>query len=440
MSDGLYAMSDLLPQVQTYILEKQTPIPGWRAGEEERLSFQAVVAQALVKLRLDRQIGADGRLQEVAARLAGMMTGVGILQPLLAEDADSLSPGVEEIVVRQGFVQVEQRGRIEDVGALAGDDHFEQVARRAADLGQRVLKGNRPYVLVDLPDGSRFTAIVPPLSVRGVAINVRVFARRALSLADLAEMGAFDKAQGGTFDKLRDEADSPSPAAAASSDRLAQDASAGGLDVLPPAARLLAAVAAGNLATVLVSGEFGSGKTTLLNAMSLYVPPHVQLAVAETFEELRVAHPHPLRVVVPEGRPDFPSLDEVLNVVVTRMRPDLLIVGEIVRDEAARFLDAINLGKKAWSTIHGNDALGALYRLETKALASGLPHQAIREQIAAGVDLIVHLRKDPRSGRRYVAQVARVRGLDTQGKYHLETLYDAGDSGATALESLYEEA
>lgn len=387
-----------LPQVQSYILERNIAIPEWRAGPAERQRFISAVAQVLVELRLDRRLG-DGQLAQTAERLAGMMTGIGVLQPLLEEEK------LEEIIVRNGFVQVERRGRIEDVGALAPDAHFEQVARRAADLGQRVLKGDRPYVLVDLPDGSRFTAIVPPLSRRGTAINIRRFARETLSLQDLADLGAFAPSE------KRDGAE--------------EIALGAEVEMLPPVARFLAEVAAANRATVLVSGEFGAGKTTLMNAMSLFVPPHVQMAVVESFEELKVAHPHALRVVVPEGRPDFPSMDEVLNVVITRMRPDLLVIGEIVREEAPRFLDAINLGKRAWSTIHGNDARGALYRLETKSLTTGLPHRAIREQIAAGVDLVVHLKKDPWTGRRYVAQTVAVEGLDADGHYVLRALYDA---------------
>jgi len=381
---------NVLTRVQEHILARSIPVPGWHAGEEERRRFQAAIVQAMVDLRLDREFGDDG-IQDVALALAGMMTGIGVLQPLLTET------GVEEIIVRNGFVQVERCGRIEDVGNLADDDHFRRIAQRAADLGRRTLKGDRPYVVVDLPDGSRFTAIVPPLSVRGTAINIRVFGRETYSLEHLALLGMFRQKDEDKGDELEDVL-SQSPDG------------------------LLARVASGNLATVLVSGEFGAGKTTLLSAMSQLIPPSVQVAVVETFEELRIAHPHALRVVVPEGRADFPSMDEVLNVVITRMRPDLLIIGEIVRDEAPRFLDAINLGKKAWSTIHGNDALGALYRLETKALVSGLPHRAIREQIARGVDLVIHLRKNPRTGRRYVAQVVRVEGLDA-GNYKLRRVF-----------------
>ena len=303
----------------------------------------------------------------------------------------------------------ERHGAIEDLGVLADDAHFALVAERVADQGQRVMTGQRPYVLVDLPNGDRFTAIKPPLSIHGTAINIRHFQRGVMSLDDLAQRSTFEA----------DQSLAVEPSMGVAPDQFQQ---------LPSIARFLAQVVSRNLASILVSGEFGAGKTTLLSALSHHVAPRVQVAVVESFAELKIAHPHPLRVVVPErdqrGDRDAPTMDEVLNVVITRMRPDLLIIGEIVRDEAARFLDAINLGKRAWATIHGNDCLGALYRLETKALTLGLPHQAIREQIAAGVNLIVHLRRDADTGRRYVAQVARVKPQLIDGRYDLDLIWD----------------
>ena len=390
----------ILPQIQSQVLSRGIPVPGWRASPEELRRFSAAVAQIIVEMQVPVVPG------EVAPVLAQMMTGIGVLQPLL-EEGD-----LEEIIVRNGFVQVERQGRIEDVGALAPDAHFEQVARRVADLGRRVLKGDRPYVLVDLPDGSRFTAIVPPLSVRGTAINIRVFNRSAFSLQDLAERGTFSPGEKEKQAELGEETE----------------------DRLPTIGRFLRRLAERNAATILISGEFGAGKTTLLNAMSQHIPANIQIAVVETFEELKIQHPTALRVVVPEGRENFPSMDEVLNIVITRMRPDLLIVGEVVRDEAPRFLDAINLGKKAWTTIHGNDALGALYRLETKALISGLPHAAIREQIAFGVDLVIHLRKSP-SGKRYISEIALLDGLE-EGHYRLQYLFREGEINKLLYESL----
>ncbi len=409
-------LNRLLPAVQQRVLERGLAIPAWRAPEAERQRFAAAVAQTIVELRLDQ---VDGRpltdIAGLAERLAGMLTGIGVLNPLL-EDADT-----DEIIVRDGLVLRERQGVIEDLGVLAADAHFSLVADRVADQGQRVMTGQRPYVLVDLPNGDRFTAIKPPLSINGTAINIRHFQRSALTLADLAQRGTFESDR-----PVRSESE---PATAQPND-----------GELPSIARFLAQIAAHNLASILISGEFGAGKTTLLSALSQYVLPQVQVAVVESFAELKIAHPHALRVVVPErdqrGDRDAPTMDEVLNVVVTRMRPDLLIIGEIVRDEAARFLDAINLGKRAWATIHGNDCRGALYRLETKALTLGLPHQAIREQIAAGVNVIVHLRRESVTGRRYVAQIARVKPQLVDGRYDLDLLWNAAGAAGNELDAL----
>lgn len=404
-------LHDVVDGVRRYLVDSGADIPAWGARPDERDRFSTVVAQAMARLRLDR--GLDGSLAEVARTVSAMLTGVGVLQPLLAED------GIEEVVVRNGHVQVERWGRIEDLGVLATDEHFRRVAERAADLGERTMKGNHPWVLVDLPGGHRFTAMIPPLSVEGTAINIRVFKQHGMSFDELAELGAFgDRRSDGAGDVSEESAQ--------------RVFSAAGVDTLPPLAQMLARIAAGNLASVLVSGEFAAGKTTLMNAMTQYVPSRVQVAVVETFQELKLGHPYPLRAVVRDV-PDAPSMREVLNVVVTRMRPDLLIVGEIVLEEAARFLEAINLGKRAWGTIHGSDVLGALRRLETLALASGLPHAAVREQVAAGVDLVVHLRQDPWTGRRYVAQVGRVDGLSAGGEYEVSYLYDLDDVCSSAL-------
>ena len=400
----------LLPALQAHLLARDVPIPPWGADQGRVTRFRARVAQGLVEIGAELP---DEKVAPSATRLAEMMTGIGVLTPLLGE------PGVEEIVVRQGHVQIERAGRFEELGQLADDAHFEMVARRAADRGRRAMKADRPYVLVDLPDGSRFTAIIPPLSVAGTAINIRVFRREAMDFDALGELGAFTAVSG--------QENTPFVAG--------EEPSIEPSTCLPA---FLAHIAATNSATILFSGEFGSGKTTMMNAASLYLPHTLQVAVVETFEELQLAHPHAARAVVPGERENFPSLAEVVNVVYTRMRPDLMIIGEIVKDEAARFLDAINLGKKAWSTIHGNSALGALYRLETKALTSGLPHRAIREQVAAGVDLVIHLRKSP-NGRRYVEQIVAVENeLDATGSYQLRTLYDARSGSLSNVDQLLE--
>jgi pilus assembly protein CpaF len=404
---------EIVQRVRAYLLDRGTPFPGW--GAEHPAAFQSAVAAALVDLHLRRQVG---DIQAAASEIAGRLTGVGILQPLLNDPEDT----IQEIVVRNGFVQVEREGRIADVGTLAPNTEFQALVTRTADHARRQLTGSKPYVLADLPDGSRFTALVPPLSVAGTAINVRRFPRKRLTLNSLDARGMFmPPDQGpvpeiGAYYTLSPQSSETAQTALYVSE-LRLNRQSGPADKLPI---FLANVARSVSASLLISGEFSSGKSTLLGALASLVPAQVQVAVVETFKEVQLAHPHPLRVVVPDDRPDFPSMDEVLNVVITRMRPDLLVIGEIVRDEAPRFLDAVNLGKRAWSTIHAGNALGALYRLETKALASGLPHRAIREQIALSVNLVLHLALE--AGHRHVAEVALVRGLDGHGDYDLHYL------------------
>ena len=382
---------DLISAVREQLLAQGTPFPQWGETEGSFRAFQGAITAALVSLNL------TGQLPDVPAasrELARRLTGLGVLQPLLDDPADL----VQELIVRQGCVQVERAGAIQDAGNLAPDAEFGHIVSRTADRAGHQTSGSRPYVLADLPDGSRFTAIVPPLSVAGVAINVRRFPRRRLTLADLEHKGMFT-------------------ARAQSPDAVANVYP----DFRGPVTRYLAHVASHVSASLLISGEFSSGKSTLLGALASLVPETTQVAVVETFKEVQLSHPHPLRVVVPTDRgADFPSMDEILNVVLTRMRPDLLILGEIVRDEAPRFLDAANLGKRAWSTIHAGSALGALERLETKALASGLPHQAVREQIAHSVNLVIHLARN--GAERQLGEIALVHGLDARGAYNLEYL------------------
>jgi hypothetical protein len=108
----------VLPVVQDQVLSRGIPVPGWRDPEAEHQRFASAVAQVLTELRLATGTGLPPG--EAAKVLARAMTGIGVLQPLLEQD------GVEEIIVRGGFVQIERRGVIEDVGNLAPDSHFEQ--------------------------------------------------------------------------------------------------------------------------------------------------------------------------------------------------------------------------------------------------------------------------------------------------------------------------
>lgn len=398
---------DLLLAVQKALEQRGTPIPGWDAPDHALSRFRAAVAEALVDLEHP-----DYLIPDTAEELTGMMAGLGILQQVLEE------PGVEEVMVRNGHLVVEREGHIEARGRVADDDYFLSLARRAADMGGRAMWGDRPFVLVDLPGGHRLTAMIPPLSVEGTAINVRVHRRQAFTLGDLNGLG--------TFESVNKRGRSEDPG----TDVVADILQTQGIQapVSPLVASLARAVHDG-LASIIISGEFSSGKTTLLGALLRVVPPRHVLAVVETFRELKISHPYPARAVVPdilEQQGGLPPMREVVNVLYTRMRPDVIVFGEVVGDEAVPLLDAMNLGKRVLTTIHGDSAYGALLRLEMLALGSGLPLAAIQERVAAGIDLVVHM---ARSGnRRYVSEVILVEGYDTaKNRYALRPVYTAQD-------------
>jgi pilus assembly protein CpaF len=384
----------LLPQVQAAILQGGVEIP--KGAEAAAFpTFQARLASILAGV-LPRADGAAGVIPTIAARFARMLVGVGVLQPLL-EDA-----AVEEVLVRPpGQVFVERAGRVEALGQLAPDEHFYRVAAYIADTrAGRMLSPQYPVVLVDLAGGERFTALTPPLSPEGTVINIRRWQVRRFDLAGLRALGTFGAPP--------------------------MDAALLGV---------LAEVLRSNAASLLVSGAFSTGKTTLLNALLAHLPAEVMVAVAESFRELDLRQPGTARVVVPPFvREDAAriTLAQAVNSLLTRTRPDVMVLGEITdHAEAREFLRAGNLGVRAMATIHGNSAASALVRLADLALREGVPLRAVREQAADAVDLVLHLARQ--GGRRYVAEVAWVRGVDDAGHFQLDVVYRAGRPRAAAL-------
>ena len=163
---------------------------------------------------------------------------------------------------------------------------------------------------------------------------------------------------------------------------------------------------------MLVSGGTGSGKTTLLNALSACIDPAERVVTIEDAAELRLRQPHVVRLesrpASVEGRGEVTIRDLLRNAL--RMRPDRIVIGEVRGPEALDLLTALNTGHEgALSTVHANSPEDALRRVETLALMAGvgLPHEAIREQLGRGIDLVVHMARGP-GGRRRVVEVGEV--------------------------------
>jgi pilus assembly protein CpaF len=286
---------------------------------------------------------------------------------------------------------VERRGRLEEAGVAFGSEAElrNAIERILAPLGRRVDEAE-PLCDARLPDGSRVNVVIPPLAIDGPVLTIRRFRRRGMTPDDLVASGSWT----------------------------------------PELHELLADAVRGRR-NILVSGGTGSGKTTTLNALSAFLPQAERIVTIEDAAELRLQQPHVIRL---EARP--PSLDGRGEVTIRRlvrnalrMRPDRIVVGEVRGAEALDMLGAMSTGHDgSLSTIHAGSPEEALRRLETLALMAGvgLPHAAVREQVATALDLVVHQERGVHGVRRVVAVAEVERGQG--GEISARPVYEAAQA------------
>jgi pilus assembly protein CpaF len=323
-----------------------------RLVDQARTGELAGSVEDEVRALVEREAAAlpEASRAELCSRVMLLATGLGPLEPLLAD------PSVDEVMVNgPEAVYVERRGRLERAGVrFAGEaELLHAIERVLAPLGRRVDEAS-PLCDARLADGSRVNVVIPPLSLSGPCLTVRRFRREGFALRDLVANGT-----------------------------------------LPAALAELLAVYVAARASILVSGGTGSGKTTTLNALSGAIPREERIVTIEDAAELRLRQRHVVRLEARpanvEGRGEVTIRQLVRNAL--RMRPDRIVVGEVRGPEALDMLQALNTGHDgSLTTVHANSPEDALTRVETLALMAGigLPHAAVREQVASALDLIVH--------------------------------------------------
>jgi pilus assembly protein CpaF len=266
-------------------------------------------------------------------------------------------PSVTEVIAngpRQVFA--ERGGRlVPEPVAFRDAAHLRHVIDRIVSAAGRRVDESSPMVDVRLLDGSRVNAVLPPLALDGPLLTIRRFPRDPFSVSDLVA--------GGTL--------------------------------TPRTAALLERSVRGRL-NVVVCGGTGTGKTTLLNALAAFADPAERIVTVEDAAELRLGQPHVARLESRppnvEGRGEVTLRALVRNAL--RMRPDRIVVGEVRGGEALDMLQAMNTGHDgSLTTVHASSPGDALRRIETMALMAGLdlPHAAVREQVSAAIDVVVHL-------------------------------------------------
>ena len=367
------ALEDLAEALRRRLIERARV--GDRAGGPLDEEVRELVAREAAALP-------EPERAELAARVVRLATGLGPLEPLLAD------PAVDEVMVNgPREVYVERAGRIERTGVSFGSESelSHSIERILAPLGRRVDEAS-PLCDARLPDGSRVNVVIPPLALSGSCLTIRRFRARGFSLDDLVENGTLPR---GLADFL---------------------------------AGCVAARAA-----ILVSGGTGSGKTTTLGALSAAIPEGERIVTIEDAAELRLRQRHVVRLesrpANVEGRGEVTIRQLVRNAL--RMRPDRIVVGEVRGAEALDMLMALNTGHEgSLTTVHANSPEDALRRVEALALMAGvgLPHAAVREQVTSALDLVVHQARSPDGSRRIESVVEVVRAPGGPGTRELYRL------------------
>jgi pilus assembly protein CpaF len=317
-------------------------------------------------LRDEEPLVNDATAALVLDELVAQVDGLGPLQPLLAD------PTISEIMVNgPDRVFVERRGRLERVACELDADAIVRIAQRViAPLGLRLDRA-APMVDARLPDGSRLHAVLPPLAPDGPCLTIRRF---SVSVVALTDFGLGDAA----------------------------------------VAFLETMIRAGS--NIVVAGATSAGKTTCANALARAIDPSERIVTIEETAELRLGHPHVVRLEARTANAEGAGAVSVRELVraALRMRPDRLVVGEVRGGEAFDMLQALNTGHDgSLTTVHANTPTDALARLETLVLLGGvaLPIAAVRAQLAASIDVIVQVARGA-DGCREVVEVAEVGSTD----------------------------
>lgn len=315
------------------------------------------------------------------------MRRLDVIQPLLEDGAvtEIMINSHEEIFVERNGVTEKLSVRFEN------EEKLMSIIQSIVAKVNRTVNQSSPIVDARLPDGSRVSVVLPPVSLKGPTMTIRKFPEEPYNMASLVGAGTLSE----------------------------------------EAANFLGKLVRAKY-NIFISGGTGSGKTTFLNALSNFIPDGERIITIEDSAELQLKKIDNLvcletRNANTEGKGEITVRDLIRTSL--RMRPDRIIVGEVRGAEALDMLQAMNTGHDgSLSTGHANTTRDMLSRLETMVLSgSPFPVEVIRKQIASAIDIIIHLARI-RDGSRRVMEIAEVSGFSV-GEIKLTSLYIYRETG-----------
>ena len=302
-------------------------------------------------------------------------------------------PQVTEIMVNgPDNIFVEREGRLyKSELAFESEEKLQNVVQQIVSAGNRVVNEASPIVDARLQNGSRVNVVLNPVALNGPILTIRRFPEKPVTMENLISFGSVTR------------------------------------EVCEWLGRLVQAKY-----NIFISGGTGSGKTTFLNALSNYIPKEERIITIEDSAELQIRSiPNLVRMETRNANVEGCREITIRDLIKTslRMRPDRIIVGEVRGGEAFDMMQCLNTGHDgSMSTGHANSSVDMLSRLENMILMGmEIPLDAIRQQIASGIDIIVHLGR-LRDKSRKVLEIVEVLGYE-QGKIQLQSLYRFMETG-----------
>lgn len=373
---------DLLDRIRSRFLDEET---------EDRKRAMDIITSVL--FQDERAFQLENREAEALSEEIYLMTKgkLGILDPLIDD------PDINEIMVNGPEKIFYEKGSklIRYDMSFNNSEELEEVMRSIAGQVHREINELNPIVDARLPSGARVNGVYKNVAIGGPVLTIRKFSDSYITMDDLISNETLTEEEAGFLRSL--------------------------------------VICGYNL---FISGGTSSGKTTLLNALSGYIPEKERVIVIEDSMELKLSHIENIvhmecRNANSQGKGSVTMSDLIRSSL--RMRPDRIIVGEVRSGEVVEMLQAMNTGHPgSMSTGHGNSCEGMLKRLESMYLmAVSLDVDAIRAQIAEGIDVIVHVMKDQK-GRRHIEEMKEVVSYEDK-RYTLKDLYDPEGHGISDL-------
>ena len=377
---------ELVAQIKRYVTEN---LPLSEISDEDlEEQIENIVARYLEGMycSIDQRVS-------IVKQVYSSIRGFGLLDSIMSDDT------ITEVMINgHENVFIEQNGRLFKLDKqFESQRRLEDIIQRIVGMAGREVNQANPICDTRLPDGSRVNVVLPPIALCGPTVTIRKFSKTPMTIEKLIEYGSI----------TQDIADK--------------------LELLVKAKY-----------NIFISGGTGSGKTTFLNALSNYIPHDERVITIEDSAELQIKRIDNLvsleaRNANASGAGQITIRDLIKSSL--RMRPERIIVGECRGGEALDMLQAMNTGHDgSLSTGHANSTEDMLSRLETMVLqgSAGLPLEAIRQQIASAVDIIIHLSR-LRDKSRKTMEITEVVGYEN-GRIVLNPLYRFEEDEYSTLE------